>query len=236
MNDTIQDIEKRTGLVIPEVESDLFDGGKTSLNKMMKKSSSFENFTDVQVQILVHTKDMEFIKKCLEISNSLTKELRLLRISFWNEYHAALDEKRGIKDSYIYRPVCTARSYYQHIADCEQVAFILQPIANYEVQLDEALDTGLEKLREVLDMSLYKTVEGKSVPDPMMVGKIITVTKMLDDRKHGTPTQKIDQTTKLTKKNYNMEIGESTMERLLANDAPKIMEAIEVEIKKIGKK
>jgi len=234
MSDTIKDIEERTGLSIPEIESDLFDDGYTSLKNLMSNSPSLEPFTNVHVQVLVHSKNMEFIKRLLEISKCLTKELRLLRIAFWNEYHSALDDKRKIKDSYIYRPVCTARSYYEHVKDCEQVAFILQPITNYNVQLDEALDTGLEKLREILDMPLYKTNEaGKKVPDSAIASKVITVTKMLDERKHGSPTQRIDQTTKATKKNYNMQIGESTMEKLLINDAPKQLEAIEAEIVKI---
>lgn len=115
-----------------------------------------------------------------------------LRLAFWLEYDRVCN---GFKDRIemvnVYAGVCT-HAYFEnkYLKIPEKVAWLLTPPASYEVVLEEALQFGIEQLRETLSLPHLKD---NGEIDVKMIELKAKIFAMLDMRKHGMYTQKIKQ-------------------------------------------
>lgn len=76
-----------------------------------------------------------------------------LRIGFWMEYERAQSAGRDMELSHVFGGVCTKPYFYQVYLKCpEKVAWLVCQPSSYEKYADEAINFGLEQLRDVLEI------------------------------------------------------------------------------------
>lgn len=119
--------------------------------------------------------------------------LNCLRFRLWDEYGRAAENQAPLHTRAICRGICTEhyllRAVFRNPA---MTAWLLTPPKSYEAAAEEALMFGLMRLREILTFPLY---DERGRPNPA-VGKLVQqVTRMLDDRLKGSPTQNINKRT-----------------------------------------
>ena len=126
-----------------------------------------------------------------------------LRSSFWIEYNLAQSNKTMMKMENVYKGICSRQNFYVLIDKDATVAWMLMPVADYHIALHEAHGFGVDRLREILNMPLYKhelikTKDGSkskarrtSTPDIRMAQLFVKVFELLDNRVKGAVVQKI---------------------------------------------
>ena len=86
------------------------------------------------------------------------------------------------------------------------------PVVEYDSLVEEALNYGLNRIREIFDFPLYEIksikigdkYETKSLPNVKVADLMLKTVKMLDDRSKGAVTQRIEQ--KVTQENRNLHV------------------------------
>lgn len=147
-----------------------------------------------------------------------------LRITFWHEYGMAQDENRNINMKNVISPVCTREYFYRVVArNQSKLAYVMNPPSEYQIQVEEMLNLGLRKLREVLQLPLKEKSTGK--PDHKLINELIKITMFLDNRVKGAVTQRLQITQQSLNLNANYEMRE----------APKTMGDINAEMCAIDK-
>ncbi len=119
-------------------------------------------------------------------------ELNRLRTRFWQLYETAqfqAADKRKIPMADLVRGICTPGAFVMLTGDHSSFAWMLKPPAHYVDAVNEALTTGIDRLREVLDLDLTDA-DGKPITGA--INAIISVTKMLDARAKGSVVQRVD--------------------------------------------
>jgi hypothetical protein len=112
-----------------------------------------------------------------------------VRMSFWKEYESSRAQRRVMDIQMIAAGAAVHVPMIRAIfARPLAAAFVLTPPTQYVMFLDEALNRGLMRLREVLDFPLRNPVTG--MPDLQAAELLLKVTGFLDLRKHGGIVQK----------------------------------------------
>lgn len=152
-----------------------------------------------------------------------------LRQAFWDEYTAAIDTDSLMRVAAVYSRVCTREFFMRVTQDPKRMAYMLRPPREYSLRMKSLLDVGLRRIEEFLQLPVKKTVivKGREVEviDTKLVGEIVKITAMLDNRVKGAVAQKfvIDQTSK----NLNMNVNKNY-------EPPKSMAEIEKQLKAIN--
>lgn len=111
-----------------------------------------------------------------------------LRLAFWNEYNRAqadMDTMRGVN---IYSGICTHQHFTERYLKCpEKVAWLMCPPTSYEVALEEALQFGIDQLRDILALPV-KDKKGKV--NTSLASLKERIIARLDERKHGATVQR----------------------------------------------
>jgi hypothetical protein len=116
-----------------------------------------------------------------------------LRLSFWTEYDNALRESRQILLDRVWGPVMPQPAFYYLMRNISPLAWMFCPPSNFDQFLDEAVQFGLNRLRDYLDIDPVDPVTGRLNLKLMeLQAKIVT---QLELRKHGGITQRIEQKT-----------------------------------------
>lgn len=130
-----------------------------------------------------------------------TVTMNRLRSNFWKEYELAQSNKTIMNMGNVYKGICSRQNFYELLNRETKAAWILSPVADYYTALEESHSYGIDRLREILNMPLYKTKEIKtrtgkirreSVPDVQMAKLMVDIFKILDERVKGTVAQKIE--------------------------------------------
>lgn len=143
-----------------------------------------------------------------ELKGKLTPALNRLRYSFWNEYYRRVDNFKsattGMLQQNIYGGVCSKEAYDKLLNDDLVVAWLLTPPTDTVVALQETLNYGLDRVREILELPIMKVDsvrvgpdewEDREVVDDKVVNVILKAVAMLDLRLHGSyvQVQKVEQ-------------------------------------------
>lgn len=129
-----------------------------------------------------------------------TQTDNFLRTKFWLEYELAQEERRKMNISQVYAGVCVRQYFYGVFLERpDKMAWLCTPPMNYETKLEEALAFGMDRMRDFLEMD--PMVGGK--PNIKLMELQAKITAMLDMRKKGAYTQKIEQ------KNMNLNVSTS---------------------------
>lgn len=127
-----------------------------------------------------------------------------LRLSFWDEYFIATDSDRKMRMDAIYSRVCSREQFYHWIlGNAERFAYILRPPEDYMLKIRGILDVGLTRLAEILTLPI-QDAEGKV--DSKLIGQIVTIVSLLDNRVRGSVPQKVMLEGKTMHMNINYEI------------------------------
>jgi len=142
----------------------------------------------------------------LECEVRPTAQLNRIRLSFWREYDLATGDLRDMEISNISEnlqmPVVVIM---REIADPARLETVLQPPSTYDNFLDEALERGARKLREIFELDLVDPVTGQR--DHKAMDLMLKVYALLDMRKHGGIVQK--------QMNLNVEMNEKKVKGLV---------------------
>ena len=166
-----------------------------------------------------------------------------LRLSFWNEYYKAVDENRNMRMGAIYRGVCSSEKFNKLVWNNGAMSWMLTPPVDTVLAMKETLDYGMDRLREILSLPLYKTesvkigkdeFEDREVVDDKVAALILKAVAMLDLRLHGSyvQVQKVEQKTINLNKNItnNMRTVEGTVSDA---DVPMLEEDIDKKLREL---
>lgn len=124
-----------------------------------------------------------------EISNADSK-LNRIRLAFWSEYEEAQAMVKNIDFWQITRKTGITATFAKSMITQSQytLAYVLNQPVEYSQFLEEALNAGLGRLREILDAPIVDADTGKI--DPRMAELMLKATAFIDLRVNGGITEK----------------------------------------------
>lgn len=157
-------------------------------------------------------------------SKSIPRALNCLRFRLWDRFGEALDQKevKQLTINAVVSGICS-RQYFDSavLRNPLITAWLVTPPVSYEEAAREALDLGVTRLREVLEFPLW---DDRGRPDVKVAKLHLEVTKMLDARVKGSPTQHHS----ITQKNLNVNTSAKEVKEILENES---MEELEKKLK-----
>lgn len=206
---------------------------------------SLQNLATPEVRAAIEALPIKFYKysefRLREHANPCP-EIARLRISFWDEYLRAADEKRKMNMRSVTAGVCSMRYFYETVLKNENwVGYITIPPIDYQLALRELLELSWERLREVLLMPLKEKVNikktstdpdtGKQIttfevvekPNTSLISEIRQITNMLDLRIKGAVVQRMQ----IEQKNLNMNMDVESSGNFLADATMAQLEEME---------
>jgi len=133
-----------------------------------------------------------------------TPTLNRLRMSFWDEYDRAQEDNDKMVQENIWRGVCSEDQFFKITMKPKSKAWMLYPVVDYDLAINEALTYGLGKIREIFEFPLYKIevskagkdkYETRKVPDVKVADLMLKTVNMLSDRAKGAVVKKIETKT-----------------------------------------
>lgn len=113
-----------------------------------------------------------------------------LRLAFWDEYNAAVQEDRLMRvDQFVVRITNIAYFYRVFVPNKYKIIFLLNPPANYKITMRELLNFSLNKMREIVSLSL---LDKKGQPNVHLIREMIKIFALADARVQGAVKQTID--------------------------------------------
>jgi len=124
-----------------------------------------------------------------------------IRISFWLEYDRVQSRMLPqMETTMIIRGILSEDHFYDpYLKNYDRLAWVLIPPKSYTVKLSEMLETGLEQLRESLEIP---HIENGKVNTKLLELKL-KITAMMDLRMNGAIAQKVQ----IEQKNMNMNLA-----------------------------
>jgi hypothetical protein len=129
---------------------------------------------------------------------SPSPSLNRLRTNLWIAFDRARTSREAILAHHVAAGVCTVAQVHMVMKNPMQAAWLFTPPRTYVEMLDETLEYGMMKLRAILDMP---EVMANGTLNQKLVDTKVKIIAMMDLRKNGAPTQKIEQ------KNLNVSVG-----------------------------
>ena len=129
-------------------------------------------------------KDMEYeeIRKIVKPSATLNQ----LRIRFWYAYDEALYSGRKIGIASIAKGVCNDQQFKRIIKDPEKLSYILTPVTNYAIAVQDLMETSIYKMREAL--------EKIDIQESKDLNAILKIYEVFDKRTFGDYKKKVEIT------------------------------------------
>lgn len=171
----------------------------TSLYRMFE-SPHFRETVDKLTEEELSLSEAQIIKR-----GNITPADRRLRLRLWKIYEKNLSHGvHRISVPEIAKRDISGLELLKAFTDKNKVLFLLSPPPSYALQAEEALSTGLDAVRELLDLPLVDPVTGK-VNSSLAALKLRTV-QWLDARVKGAIVQKVDQ------RNINLNVSADKVE------------------------
>lgn len=142
-------------------------------------------FTD---EILFKMDERTLYKHIKSKEKSLSATDSRIRLKFWTEYDYAVTMGKSRMDlGRVTAGVCTREYFYAtYMREPHKLAWMVCPPAGYMTKVNEALDVGIEKLREILELDA-----GKGPKFDTKLGELqLKITQMLEMRAKGAIVQK----------------------------------------------
>jgi len=147
---------------------------------------------------------------------------RKLRAAWQMEYERAVRTENKMEASNVYKGVVTHMYFYRYIlTNSFKLAYIIKPFPEYEAQLEDMLQLGLDERRKILKRPLVDK-EGKF--DHKLAALKEAITKNLEERRRGAVTQRLQVDQKSMNVNITKDVTQST---------PGSMEAIEARLREL---
>jgi len=111
-----------------------------------------------------------------------------LRLAFWMEYDRAQTTVKDMVMTNVVSGVCTRDYFYgNYLKHPEKISWLLCPIVSYEVKMREALDFGIDRLRDILELPY---IDEKGRINTKILDLQAKIISMLDQRVKGSVLQK----------------------------------------------
>ncbi len=153
---------------------------------------------------------------------ALDPDDNMIRMKFWIEYDVAMAEGRGMQIRKICAGVMGDGYFWDYLMKPTLLAWVLCPLPTYAQQLDAAVGTGMAKLLEMIELPTTDPITGKI--NVQLLNTQAKIIAMLDMRKHGAFTQKIEQ------KNVHLHASASDVQKEIQSMS---MEEVEKRMKKL---
>jgi hypothetical protein len=131
-----------------------------------------------------------------------------LRLQFWLEYDRAQTDGNNMRTSAIHAGVCSKQYFHAVILKkAEKVAWMMTPPVHYTVKIEEGLDFGIDRMRDILELDPkgFSLKPGEQLKLMELQAKI---TWMLEQRVKGAVAQRIEQ--------RNMNLNVNTTDKQVA--------------------
>lgn len=122
--------------------------------------------------------------------------MQQLRLSFWEEYYQTVDNGNlQMRLSAILHDLCSRDFFFTLLNNSLFAGYLIVPPAGYMYKMQSILDLALRRMHEVLSLPILNK---QGVPDTRLIGEIVKIAALVDNRVRGAVTQKIsiDQTSK----------------------------------------
>jgi hypothetical protein len=119
-----------------------------------------------------------------------TAVVNRLRMNFWYNYEQA--QTRANPEIFypdLFVGVCPRDTFEILLREPAAVAWILTPPTDYVTSMEEALEQGVSRIREILSFPLYKS---NNLPDYKAAEIVLKTVALLDARVKGALTQRIE--------------------------------------------
>ena len=187
--------------------------------------------------------------RALERKEMLDERDYRLRVSFWAEYNAVQDGfKSKMNMANVTRGCCTYKYFYEVVLRTPQkLAWILFPVTDYKVALEEMHEYSLREMRKVLTMPLmkkkqvprrgrgskkdqmyYEEIEEVNIP---LIREKMKIFALIDNRLKGAVTQSVRIEQKTQNLHHHQFAPQKDHTKNL--EAPKSLSQIEKEIKEL---
>lgn len=146
--------------------------------------------------------ERELYKKLKSDGKEPDAMLNTIRLKLWMEYERCQSGKgRKIEIFKVLGETCRNVNFEKFILSRpDRVAWLLCPPTTYHSKVEEALNYGLDKLREILELDIVRktTIKGvtRTTIDVRLGELQAKIVHMLDQRKYGAAKQVISQTTR----------------------------------------
>lgn len=150
-----------------------------------------------------------------------------IRLAFWMEYDSSQAEGREFNIQKAYSGICNRSFFYQHYLNSPaRVAWMVTAPVGYETKMEEALDYGLDRMREYLEIDAH-AVPGK--PNVKLMELQAKIVAMFDMRVRGGIVQRTE--------NKTLNVNLSTSDRKVAQATQELsMEALEKRLKELDRR
>jgi hypothetical protein len=129
-----------------------------------------------------------------------------LREAFWMEYFSACDESRRMRMEAVYGRYMSKVNFFTTIISNEKrLAWMMRPPLEYAYRMKGLLEVGLQQFENILKMEITKA-------DTRLIGEIVKIVALLDNRVRGAVTQRIQVESKSVNVNANYEVPKSYSE------------------------
>lgn len=172
-------------------------------------------------------------------------EIARLRMSFWDEYLRASEDKRNMDVRAITRGVCSHNYFYEVVLANENwLGYITIPPSDYQLAIREMLELSWDRIREVLLLPITEKVPMKTSvyneekkryetfceivekPNTKLIGEIRQITNMLDLRIKGAVLQRMQ----IEQRNLNINASADDPNVFLADATMAQLESMEKKI------
>jgi hypothetical protein len=195
------------------------------LSAPMKKAVE-EVLFDAETAALMALDELDLYKKLKETEHySITPTDNRLRLKFWMEYdYCQAYMSKEIDHRRVIAGVCTYESFMRSfLRKPHKVAWLLCPPTGYALKVNEALEFGLDQLRDILETP--HSAGGKL--DTKLGELKLKIVALLDTRAKGTPIQR-QIVANLT--------GNAAAQAALGATAAETTDALERKLKELDKK
>lgn len=140
--------------------------------------------------------EQELSKALRSLNQTPTATDNRLRLKFWYEFDRAKENgSNKIVIANVIAGVCSKELFYKHyLARAGKCSWLVCPPSNYKTKIVEALEFGIDQLRDILETPHYElNKDGSRGPLNTKVASLkVAIFKMLDDRKNGVAKQVIE--------------------------------------------
>lgn len=162
------------------------------------------------------------LKKKLDPS-SLDEQLR---IAFWDEYFLTVDNNaKSMRMEAVFARVTDREMFYEVVKNPLRLAYMLKPPQDYFLQMRSLLNIGLIRFEEVLKLPLENP---NGTINTKLIGELIKIVSIVDNRVKGAVTQKIQIDAKTTSTSQVLNVNTTY-------EPPKTHQQIQQELKDIEK-
>jgi hypothetical protein len=172
----------------PRQEISILDeSNPTAIVNKIQSEILLEAIRKMPIELL--EKDPRSLNKLVRPSPSLNR----VRLNFWNSYVNAVRTGRMFNVTDIVAGVMTKDAFFSTIVSTpKNLAWVLCPVMEYKCSLEEALDVGIRKIREMMEVEV---VDENGVLDTKAAAIVLKAFQMIDERVNGGITQKIESKT-----------------------------------------